>query len=56
MPRYLIVGTVPTSSPYRALAGRTVTLPASSPADVARRVVEACRAGIRPHMLSAVTR
>ncbi|MGW1059380.1 hypothetical protein [Micromonospora rubida] len=50
VPRYLIVGTVPPGSPAGALTGRTITLPADTPADVARRVTEACRAGIGPRM------
>ncbi|WP_428964088.1 hypothetical protein [Micromonospora fluostatini] len=47
MTRYLITGTVPAGSPATALTGRTVTLPATSLGDVAARLAEATRAGIR---------
>lgn len=50
---HLIRGHVPTDSPLRSLAGRTVTVPAGSLQQIAERVREMRRAGIHPVVLAA---
>ncbi|MEU5945154.1 hypothetical protein ABZ793_06275 [Micromonospora sp. NPDC047465] len=53
---HLIRGHVPEDSPLRALAGRIVTMPARSLAELAERVRELRQAGVQPVVLAAPRR
>ncbi|GHJ11241.1 hypothetical protein TPA0907_56080 [Micromonospora humidisoli] len=45
-----VCGRVPQDSPLRMLVGRTVALPAPTLAQLAARLTEATRVGIRPRI------
>ncbi|MEU4777451.1 hypothetical protein [Micromonospora sp. NPDC023633] len=53
---HLIRGHVPADSPLRALAGRTVTVPAGTLPELAERVRELRQAGIQPVVVAAPRR
>ncbi|RLK13344.1 hypothetical protein DER29_4362 [Micromonospora sp. M71_S20] len=50
---HLLRGQVPKDSPLRALAGRIVTVPARSLAELAERIRELRQAGVQPVVLAA---
>ena len=55
-PTHLIRGHVPADSPLRALAGRTITVPAGTLPELAERVRELRQAGIQPVVVAAPRR
>ncbi|TDC42104.1 hypothetical protein [Micromonospora sp. KC213] len=52
LPAHHVCGYVPPDSPLRALAGRIITLPACGLQQLAERIRELRRAGVRPFVLA----